>query len=237
MAEQQGLFGGILPPIMKIHRDAYPLIGIALVVSILGLLIWSPLTTLGLLAVVFVAFTYRDPDRVVPLREGLVLAASDGSVHAIDKVAPPQELGIGSTTVWRIAAVLNALDPPMTRAPMAGRITQSVYVPGSFSNPAQDKADEQNERRGLAIETPGRQLVAVVQIAGVLSRRLSVFVNEGDSVGLGQRMGVIRLGSRIDVYLPDGATPMVSVGQRLLAGETVLADLRSQEPQREARRI
>ena len=178
----------------------------------------------------------RDPDRVTQLRDGLVIAAADGCVAEIEKVLPPSELDLKGGERVRIVTHLSPFDVHVNRAPVAGRVSQSVYVPGAFVNPTTDKESEDNERRLTVLTTPDETQCIVVQIAGMISRRIVAFVHEGDSVGAGQRIGLIRFGSRVDVYLPPGATPLVSVGQRVVAGESVLADLKSNEPEREARR-
>jgi len=181
-------------------------------------------------------YFFRDPQRVTPLRSGLVIAAADGKISAVEKVKPPAELGMGSDERVRISTFLSVFDVHINRAPVAGHITRSLYVPGAFLNAALDKASEENERRVLVIETASDGEIGVVQIAGLVARRIVTFSAIGDSLGAGQRFGLIRFGSRVDVYLPVGKSALVSVGQRAVAGETVLADLQSTEPEREARR-
>jgi phosphatidylserine decarboxylase len=171
---------------------------------------------------------------VTPLREGLVIAPGDGRVCAIERVRPPAELGLGEAQRLRVSIFLSVFDVHINRAPVAGRIARSIYVPGSFLNAAADKASEENERRGIVIDTGGSE-IAMVQIAGLIARRIVTFVNEGDSVGVGQRVGLIRFGSRVDLYLPPGQGALVAVGQRAVGGETVIADLKSTEAEREAR--
>jgi phosphatidylserine decarboxylase len=158
-------------------------------------------------------------------------------VSLIEKVRPPKELGLGDEERVRISVFLSVFDVHVNRAPVSGRIKRSVYVPGAFLNAALDKASEDNERRALVIETTGGTEIGVVQIAGLVARRIVTFSQEGDNVGVGQRFGLIRFGSRVDTFLPPGHGPLVSVGQRAIAGETVLADLKSTEPEREARRV
>ena len=182
----------------------------------------------------WIAYFFRDPARVTPLREGLVVAPADGRISAIERVRPPTELGLGEAQRLRVSIFLSVFDVHINRSPVAGRIARSIYVPGSFLNAALDKASEENERRGLVIATAGDSEIAVVQIAGLIARRIVTFVSEGDSVGVGERFGLIRFGSRVDLYLPPGRGALVAVGQRAIGGETVLADLRSEEPEREA---
>ena len=152
---------------------------------------------------------------------------------------PPAELGLGEAQRLRVSIFLSVFDVHINRAPVAGRIVRSIYVPGSFLNAAADKASEDNERRGIVIDSGGASggdsEIAMVQIAGLIARRIVTFVNEGDSVGIGERVGLIRFGSRVDLYLPPGRGALVAVGQRAIGGETVIADLKSSEPEREAR--
>jgi phosphatidylserine decarboxylase len=188
----------------------------------------------AVLVTAWIAYFFRDPARVTPLREGLVVAPADGRISAIERVRPPTELGLGEAQRLRVSIFLSVFDVHINRSPVAGRIARSIYVPGSFLNAALDKASEENERRGLVIATAGDSEIAVVQIAGLIARRIVTFVSEGDSVGVGERFGLIRFGSRVDLYLPPGRGALVAVGQRAIGGETVLADLRSEEPEREA---
>ena len=165
-----------------------------------------------------------------------VVAPADGRVVGIEKVAPPTELALPGGERTRISIFLSMMDCHVNRAPIAGRVTRSVYVPGAFFSATNDKSSEENERRALVIESPSGVELAVLQIAGLVSRRIVTFAGEGDTVGVGQRFGLIRFGSRVDVYLPVGQSALVSIGQRMVAGETVIADLKSDEPEREARR-
>ena len=167
---------------------------------------------------------------------GLVVSAADGRISSIEKVRPPAELGLGPEERVRISMFLSVFDVHIQRAPVAGRIVRSVYIPGAFLNAALDKASEENERRALVIEMPGGGEIGVVQIAGLVARRIVTFAREGDTSGRRPAFGLIRFGSRVDVFLPPGHRALVSVGQRAIAGETVFADLKSAEPEREARR-
>ncbi|MEM6495156.1 MAG: phosphatidylserine decarboxylase, partial [Pseudomonadota bacterium] len=221
---------------VPIHRDGHKFLGVGLAVSILFFLIWPALGWICTIITAWIAYFFRDPDRVTPLREGLVIAPSDGRIASIDKVQSPPELGLNDGERVRVSIFLSIFDMHINRAPVAGRITRSVYVPGAFLRASNDQASEDNERRALVIETPSGAEVAVLQIAGMISRRIVTFAGEGDTVGVGQRFGLIRFGSRVDVYLPVNTAPLVSVGQRMIAGETVMADLKSEEQEREARR-
>ena len=236
VSESRSLLSTIADSIAPIHRDGHKFVAIGLGITLLFFLIWPPLGWVGALLTVWVAYFFRDPDRVTPLREGLVIAPADGRISAIERVRPPQELGLGEEVRTRISIFLSVFDVHVNRAPVAGRITRSVYTPGAFFNAELDKASEENERRGLVILMPSGGEIGVVQIAGLVARRIVTFVSEGDTVGVGQRIGLIRFGSRVDVYLPPEGRSLVAVGQRAVAGETVIADLKSSEPEREARR-
>ena len=235
MSERHSLIDTITDSIAPVHSDGYKFLAIGAGVTLLLFLLWPPLAWIAALVTAWIAYFFRDPARVTPLREGLVVAPGDGRVSAIERVRPPMELGLGEAERLRISIFLSVFDVHINRAPVAGRISRSIYVPGSFLNAALDKASEENERRSLVITTAGGTEIAVVQIAGLIARRIVTFLNEGDSVGAGQRFGLIRFGSRVDLYLPPGRGTLVSVGQRAVGGETVLADLKSDEPEREAR--
>ena len=235
MAERHSLFDTITDSIVPIHNDGFKFLAIGAGVSLLLFLLWPPLAWLAVLITAWIAYFFRDPPRVTPLREGLVIAPGDGRVCAIERVRPPAELGLGEAQRLRVSIFLSVFDVHINRAPVAGRIARSIYVPGSFLNAAADKASEENERRGIVIDTGGDSEIAMVQIAGLIARRIITFVNEGDSVGVGQRVGLIRFGSRVDLYLPPGHGTLVAVGQRAIGGETVMADLKSSETEREAR--
>jgi phosphatidylserine decarboxylase len=234
--ESRSLLSTIVDSIPPVHRDGHKFVAIGLGITLLFFWLWPPLGWIAALATAWVAYFFRDPDRVTPLREGLIIAPADGRITSIERVRPPQELGLGEELRTRISIFLSVFDVHVNRSPVAGRITRSVYTPGAFLNAELDKASEENERRGLVILMPSGAEIGVVQIAGLIARRIVTFVGEGDTVGVGQRIGLIRFGSRVDVYLPPDGRALVAVGQRTIAGETVLADLKSNEPEREARR-
>ena len=235
MQERHSLFDTILSTMAPVHRDGHKFVLIAGGLAVVGFLIWAPLGWLLTLVALFVAYFFRDPERVTPLRDGLVISPADGRVSAIETVKPPAEMGLDATERLRISIFLSVLDVHINRAPVAGRIKRSIYVPGLFLNAAVDKASEENERRAIVIEQPDGSEIGAVQIAGLIARRIVTFKGEGDSIGVGERFGLIRFGSRVDVYLPPGRTCLVAVGQTMIGGETVLADLKSVEPEREAR--
>lgn len=236
MSDRHSLLDTITDSLAPVHRDGHKFVAIGLVVALLLFLIWSPLGWIAALVTAWIIYFFRDPDRVTPLRDGLVIAPADGKVSLIETVRPPAELGLGDEQRVRISIFLSVFDVHIQRAPVAGRIVRSLYVPGAFLNAELDKASEENERRAIAIETAAGVKIGVVQIAGLVARRIVTFASEGDSLGVGERFGLIRFGSRVDTYLPPGASPAVAVGQRAVGGETVLADLKSTEPEREARR-
>ncbi len=236
MSKGHGLIETILGSLVPVHPDGHKFLAAAALAALLLFLLWPPLGWVLVVIALYIAYFFRDPPRVTPLREGLVIAPADGEISHVELVQPPMELGLGQGQRVRISTFLSVFDVHINRAPVAGRILRSIYVPGAFINAAADKASEENERRSLVIQTPRGDEVAVVQIAGLIARRIVTFSQEGDTVGTGQRFGLIRFGSRVDVYLPPGRTALVAVGQRAVAGETVFADFQSSEPEREARK-
>jgi phosphatidylserine decarboxylase len=236
VSEGHGILDTIFEQLSPVHPDGHKFIAAGAAVTLLFFFLYPPLGWLCAGITAWIVYFFRDPPRVTPLRPGLVVSAADGKISGIEKVIPPAELGMGSEERLRISTFLSVFDVHINRSPVAGRVIRSVYVPGTFLNAALDKASEDNERRILVIETPTDGDVGVVQIAGLVARRIVTFSEIGDTLGAGQRFGLIRFGSRVDVYLPPGKSALVSVGQRAVAGETVLADLHASEPEREARR-
>lgn len=223
----------ILTPI---HREGYRFIALFAIVTLL--LFWFVSDTLGwmgVIATLWCAYFFRNPDRVTPLRDGLVISPADGRISAIQSVVPPPELGLDSSPRLRISIFMNVFDVHVNRAPVSGRITRMNYIPGKFINAELDKASEDNERQAFVIETAQGAEIGMVQIAGLVARRIVPFVRPETQVSVGERVGLIRFGSRVDIYLPSGKNALVAVGQRAVAGETVLADLTSLEPDRVAR--
>ncbi|HKU09422.1 MAG TPA: phosphatidylserine decarboxylase [Bradyrhizobium sp.] len=211
-----------IPPV---HPEGYPFIGGFALASLILFWIWTPLGWIGTVLTVWCALFFRDPVRVTPVREGVVVSPADGRVSMISQVLPPAELGLGDRPLTRISVFMSVFNCHVNRAPVTGRIERIVYRPGAFINAELDKASEDNERNSLVIGTSqGR--IGVVQIAGLVARRIVCFSKEGQAISAGERFGLIRFGSRLDVYLPDGTKPLVSVGQTAVAGETVLADFR-----------
>jgi phosphatidylserine decarboxylase len=207
------------------HKAGYPFIAGGIVVAFLGLLIWHPLAWLGVIFALFCLYFFRDPERVAPPRANVFLAPADGLVVSIEHAAPPAELGLGDLLRPRVAIFLSVLDVHVNRAPIAGTVTRIAYRAGKFLNAAEDKASDENERNALAMKLPTGQEIAVVQIAGLIARRILCDVTEGQTLAAGERFGIIRFGSRTDLYLPAGTIPLVAIGQRMIGGETVIADL------------
>ena len=211
-----------IPPI---HPEGYPFIGGFALASLILFWIWTPLGWIGTVLTVWCALFFRDPVRVTPVREGIVVSPADGRVSMIAQVLPPAELGLGDKPLPRISIFMSVFNCHVNRSPVAGRIDRIAYRPGTFINAELDKASEDNERNSLVISTPNGR-IGVIQIAGLVARRIVSFVREGQSIGAGERFGLIRFGSRLDVYLPEGTKSLVSEGQTAVAGETILADFR-----------
>ena len=207
------------------HPAGRPFILIGAVVALLGLAFGAWLFWLGLLFLLFSLYFFRDPERVAPPRPGAVVAPADGRVVSVEMAVPPPELGLGSAPLCRVATFLSVMDVHVNRVPVAGTVTRIAYRHGKFVNASLDKASEHNERNALAIRLADGRMVAVVQIAGLIARRIICQVREGDGVRTGERFGLIRFGSRTDIYLPEGVAPLVVEGQTMIGGETLIADL------------
>jgi len=210
--------------IAPIHPEGYPFVGGFALASLLLFWLAAPLGWLGVVMTAWCAYFFRDPARVTPVREGLVISPADGRISQIVLASPPAELELGVAPRPRISIFMSVFDVHVNRTPVTGQIERIAYRPGKFINADLDKASEDNERNGFVIRTGGIR-VGMVQIAGLLARRIVCFTREGQTVNVGDRIGLIRFGSRVDVYLPEGTRPLVSEGQTALAGETVLADL------------
>lgn len=220
------LLNTITSTLTPIHREGYRFIAIGAAVTLV--LFWlnlTPLAWLGVLLTAWCAYFFRDPERVTPLAEGLIISPADGRVSAIEEVMPPPELDLPRETVTRISVFMNVFDVHVNRSPVDARIARIAYVPGAFLNAELDKASEDNERQALTLELKDGRKLGVVQIAGLVARRIVKFVNDGEQLAAGQRFGLIRFGSRVDVYVPKGTAVHACMGQRAIAGETVLADL------------
>ncbi len=224
------MFRSVLVPI---HRAGWPFIGIALAAAVLLGLLWEPLFWLGLLAAAYCAYFFRDPPRVTPTRVGLVIAPADGMVLPIERAVPPPELELGDEPLTRISIFLNIFNVHINRVPLDGTVTALSYRPGKFLNASLDKASEDNERMSLKVTTYDGVDLGFIQIAGLVARRIVCELKVGEPVRAGQVFGLIRFGSRMDVFLPEGVAPLVVPYQTTVAGETVLADLQSDEPARQ----
>ncbi len=219
----------ILPPI---HSEGWRFVGVFAAVTALMWMLFKPVGVICLVLTVWCYFFFRDPRRAVPEGESLVLSPADGIVSAIAEVVPPKELEIGTEPMTRISIFMSVFSVHVNRAPMAGKITKMFYRPGAFVDVSLDKESENNERQELAMETVTGHKIAFVQIAGLVARRILTFVKEGDQLKAGERFGLIRFGSRLDVYLPKGIAPLVLEGQTAVAGETILADMSVSGPAR-----
>jgi phosphatidylserine decarboxylase len=216
--------------IVPIHRAGWPFIGGGLVLAVLLGLLAAPLFWLGLLVTAWMVYFFRDPPRVSPQGDEIVVSPADGVVQAIAERRPPPEMELGDAPRTCISVFLNVFDVHVSRAPVGGRIARLAYRPGKFLNAAGDKASDANERVSFRIETAQGEAFGLALIAGLVARRIVCSVAEGAVLFTGERVGLIRFGSRCDVYLPDGMAPLVAVGQRAVAGETVFADGRRNQP-------
>lgn len=215
-----------------IHPDGWKFVGIFAAVTLLLFIFSTFLGYTGVALTAWCLYFFRNPERVTPTRKGLVISPADGIVVGVREVTPPKEFDMGSEPMLRISIFLNVFDVHINRIPIDGTLKKVIYHPGKFFNASLDKASEHNERQSLVITTDGGIDIACVQIAGLIARRIRCDVSEGDKVHAGFRYGLIRFGSRADIYLPTDIAPLVIEGQRMIAGETVLADLNGSEPAR-----
>ena len=221
--------------IKPMHPEGNRFVGIFAVITVVLFLIWQPLGWIGVGLTVWCYYFFRDLKRSVPQGDALVLSPADGIVSLIEPAVPPVELGLGQQALTRVSVFMSVFNCHVNRMPVGGQITAIAYRPGTFLNASMDKASTDNERNGLTILMPDGRQVGVVQIAGLVARRIVCFANTGQRLRAGDRFGLIRFGSRLDVYLPAGVAPMVSLGQTMIAGETVIADLTSTSAARLAR--
>ena len=229
MSSEDNVLHTIIKTIPPINNEGWKFIAIfALVTAILGtfscVLFW-----IGVVLTLWCAYFFRDPKRVVPNREGLIVSPADGLVQKIVKLVPPAELNLGSNERTRISIFLNVFDVHVNRVPLAGKVTSLHYFAGAFFNASLDKASEENERQYVTVTTTDNKDIGFVQIAGLVARRIICDLKLGQQVGIGDRFGLIRFGSRVDIYLPEGVEPLVITGQRAIGGETILADFQANE--------
>ncbi|HRO14096.1 MAG TPA: phosphatidylserine decarboxylase [Paracoccus sp. (in: a-proteobacteria)] len=226
------MWGTFLKPM---HPEGYRFLPVFGLVTLILFLIWEPLGWLGVGLTVWCYYFFRDPRRAVPQGEGLVVSPADGVVSLIGPAVPPPELGMEPVALTRVSVFMSVFNCHVNRAPTAGRVAAVAYRPGRFLNASLDKASEDNERNGLCLDLPDGRKLAVVQIAGLVARRILCWTQTGQELRTGERFGLIRFGSRLDVYLPAGVTCLVAIGQTMVAGETVIAELGRSGPDRPAR--
>lgn len=215
-----------------LHPEGWKFVAIFAVATLVLFWLWEPLGWLGVVLTVWCAYFFRDPLRVTPSRAGLVIAPADGVVQLVGPAVPPPELEMGSDPRPRICIFMNVLNVHINRIPVDGEVVKLAYRPGSFLDASLDKASSENERQSIRLRGADGREYAVVQIAGLVARRILCQLREGQSVRAGERFGLIRFGSRVDVYLDDGMVPLVMPGQTTIGGETVLADGLSAEAPR-----
>ena len=223
MQEDHTLLDTITKFFVPVHKDGYKFVAAFAGVAVLLFWVSDVLGAFGAVMTLYCAYFFRDPERFPPSGKGLVIAPADGRISAIEEIAPPKELDLDGEKRMRISIFLSVFDVHINRSPVAGKITRMVYVPGKFLNAELDKASEENERQCLTLETSGGTRIGCIQIAGLIARRIVTFVQEGATLEAGERFGLIRFGSRTDIYLPPGAKPLVKVGQTAVGGETVLS--------------
>jgi phosphatidylserine decarboxylase len=223
------VFESVLTPI---HRAGWPLIAAFVAGTILLWWLWMPLGLIGVVLTAWCIYFFRDPARVTPTRSGLVISPADGVVQMIQPAVPPTELGLPPRPLMRISVFMNVFNVHVNRIPVDAEVLNVQHQSGRFLNAALDKASEENERQSIHLRLADGREIGLVQIAGLVARRIHCDLTTGRRVRAGERFGIIRFGSRVDVYLPDGVQPLVAVGQTTVAGETVIADLDSEEPAR-----
>jgi len=224
-------------PFIKIRPEGYLFILILTVIAIILFAVAQWLGFIGVILVGWCIYFFRDPDRVTPLENGLIISPADGVIQMVADAVLPSELDMGDAPMRRVSIFMDVFDCHVNRAPFGGEIVKNSYRPGKFLNASLDKASEDNERRSIVIKTEKGIEVTVVQIAGLIARRIICWADEGQALRTGERYGMIRFGSRVDVYLPIGTRLLAIPGQRAVAGETPIAQLEnSQEDQKGERR-
>lgn len=220
-------------PKVRIRREGGPFILIFAIITLVLFTVAESLGWIGLIVTVWCTYFFRDPDRVTPAGSNLVISPADGVIQMVTEASPPRELGMEDRPLKRVSVFMNVFDCHVNRSPVNGTIVAFAYRPGQFFNASLDKASEENERRAMRLRTAADQELAVVQIAGLVARRIVCWAYDGQKLEAGERYGMIRFGSRVDVYLPDDSRVLAVTGQRAVAGETVLAELNSTEPDRQ----
>jgi phosphatidylserine decarboxylase len=215
-----------------IHPDGWKFVAIAAVAAAILFLLWWPAGWAAVIVTLWVAYFFRDPWRVTPTGPGLIVSPADGIVVSLTPAPPPPELAMGAAPVPRVGIFLNLFDVHIARSPIGGRVAARRYTEGRFVNASLDKASLDNERLALCVAPGEGPEIAVVLIAGLVARRIVCPLYEGQQIAAGERIGLIRFGSRVDIYIPPPYVPLVAVGQRMVGGETVLADQRAGEPRK-----
>ncbi|WGV17743.1 phosphatidylserine decarboxylase [Fuscovulum ytuae] len=221
--------------IKPMHREGIRFVAAFAAVTLVLFWIWDPLGWVGVGLTIWCYYFFRDPKRAVPTNAGLMVSPADGVVSLIERAVPPPELGMGPEALMRVSVFMSVFNCHVNRAPIAGRVSEIAYRPGKFLNASLDKASVDNERNSIRIDMADGRSIAVVQIAGLVARRILCFAVKGQDLRTGERFGLIRFGSRLDIYLPDGVEPQVALGQTCIAGETVIATIGQDSPQRIAR--
>lgn len=211
--------------VKPMHPEGRKFVAIFAAITAVLFLLWDPLGWVGLGLTVWVYYFFRDPERVTPEQAGIMVSPADGVVSLLEPAVPPAELELGDQPMLRVSVFMSVFNCHVNRVPTAGTITKVAYRPGKFFNASLDKASKDNERNGITVELPDGRRYGVVQIAGLVARRILCWSQEGDYLGRGERFGLIRFGSRLDIYLPQGAICKVAIGQTMIAGETVIAEL------------
>ena len=211
--------------VKPMHPEGRKFVAIAAAITLVLFALWEPLGWIGTGLTVWVYYFFRDPERVTPDRAGVMVSPADGVVSLLEPATPPAELGLSEAPMTRISVFMSVFNCHVNRIPAAGRITAAAYHEGKFLNASLDKASTDNERNGIAVELPDGRKYGVVQIAGLVARRILCWSVVDEAMERGQRFGLIRFGSRLDIYLPEGAEPLVEIGQTMVAGETVIATL------------
>ena len=222
--------------IKPMHREGIKFILIFSVISVILFFFYIPLGWVGIGLTIWCYYFFRDPKRTIPVRDGLLVSPADGVISLIEKTMPPPELDIEKEELTRISVFMNVFNCHVNRSPIAGKVMEINYRPGKFFNASLDKASVDNERNSLVLQIPDGRQIVVVQIAGLVARRIVSFVKPKQTLRIGQRFGLIRFGSRVDIYLPTGVQPLVCIGQIMVSGETVIADLNSKELARDGRK-
>lgn len=222
--------------IKPMHREGIKFILIFSIISVILFFFYIPLGWVGIVLTIWCYYFFRDPKRTTPIRDGLLVSPADGVISLIEKTMPPPELDIEKEVLTRISVFMNVFNCHVNRSPIAGKVMEINYRPGKFFNASLDKASVDNERNSLVLQIPDGRQIVIVQIAGLVARRIVSFVKPKQTLRIGQRFGLIRFGSRVDIYLPTGVQPLVCIGQIMVSGETVIADLNSKELARNGRK-